>query len=78
MRDPYDDDTVDWIPDPETPYNCDVCGKVLLRGHKGWLCDRCDLELGELKKSKEWKERSRTYTGLAEAMAQQWGGNERE
>lgn len=24
-----------------------------------------------------WKERSRTYPGIAEAMAEQWGGNER-
>lgn len=55
MRDEYDNDTIDWIPDPETPYNCDVCGCVLPRGHKDFYCDNCAEEIRAMKETREWK-----------------------
>lgn len=55
MRDPYDDDTVDWIPDPGTPENCDVCGCVLPRGHKDFYCANCAEEIRAMKETREWK-----------------------
>lgn len=44
-----------FVPDPETPHNCDVCGKVLERFYKDNICRPCLVELDELKRTKEWK-----------------------
>lgn len=50
-----EDDDYYFVPDPETPYNCDVCGKVLPRGYKDLVCPECDEEILKMKQTREWK-----------------------
>ena len=35
----------------------------------GWIAYSCDI----LPSEDRWKERSRTFSGIAQAMAEQWG-----
>ncbi len=54
-------------------YGCPVCnGKKVARPRWGNQCDSGQNRLGPSKD--RWKERSRTYSGIALAMADQWGG----
>lgn len=52
------DDPPDW-PEPDLFYegelNCDVCGCVLPRFHKDFLCGECAEDVRALKSTLEWK-----------------------
>ena len=54
---------------------CEYSGTVrdafIARGHDALSCDLLPTERPG---PDRWKERSRTYQGIADAMASQWGG----
>lgn len=55
-------------------YGCQNCnGKKVARPRWGNQCDSGQNKLAP--SNDRWKERSRTYQGIADAMAEQWGGN---
>lgn len=54
-------------------YGCPICGGAkAARPRWGNQCDSGQNKLGP--SATRWKERSRTYEGIAAAMASQWGG----
>jgi hypothetical protein len=54
-------------------YGCPNCnGDKMARPRWGNQCDSGQNKLGP--SDDRWKERSRTFAGIAEAMAAQWGG----
>ncbi|AHF90201.1 hypothetical protein OPIT5_08140 [Opitutaceae bacterium TAV5] len=55
----------DYMRKPDGTYYLDKKGKRYSRIH---------FMSGRMKDSERWKERSRTYAGIAAAMAAQWGG----
>lgn len=51
-----------------------VCIAFRARGHNAFSCDIEPCSGGHLSKEERAKLRSKTFPGIARAMAEQWGG----